>query len=339
MGSERTLGEVSLFDPGCLSKTVNQSVVTGKESYIEHTESPSRRRARKRQKVFNRVIWTMALLAVVGAILTLYLLYGHTALKKGVRLLKELIHSKNPFAYALLVLIQFVFAFVLFLPGLSTFNILQAFLIHDFLISFAIAFGGCYAGSLLVYLVTRSCCKKRMHRKLGSTLVYKILVKETKKSPYRSGILFNFLFVPVSLKNYLVGMSELQFHHSMVGFLPGHAIMNAVCAMIGAKVNDLSEVFGSKNFSKKSRGEKLQFIISMSLLAFTMVFLATLFCIIKRQYNRYQEEEIQEEEAKEKAQAEENFTKSSQDDEVKKNSSPTSGSTQTSASPTSDGTT
>lgn len=329
---------MSLFDPSSLPRTVSQSVITKPESLAsgDLSESPSRRRARKRQILFNRILWTAAILAVIGASVTLYLLFGHTAFKKGIRLMKRLIDSKNPFAYATLVLIQFIFAFVLFLPGLSTFNILQAFLIHDFMTSFALAFGGCYAGSLTVYLVTKSCCKKRMHRKLGGTLVYKVLLKETYKSPYRSGILFNFLFVPVSMKNYLTGLSELKFHHCMVAFLPGNAILNAVCAMIGAKVNDLSEVFGSKSFSQKTGREKVQFIISMSLLAFTIAFIITLFCIIKRQYNRYQEEEIKEDEEKERKEIEEHFPKLTVDEETKTNESPVSKATVTTGTPASD---
>lgn len=266
----------------------------------EEVESPPRHRAKIRQQRFNRVILVSTIITVVGVAIILYLIFGHTILLEGVHALAKLIRNKNPAAYFTLIMVQFVFAFVLFLPGLSTFNILQAYLIHDFWIAFALAFGGCYAGSLSVYLVSKACCKQSMYDRFSHTLVYKVLIKETHKRPYRSGILFNFLFIPVSVKNYLIGLSELKFYHCLVAFFPAHFILNAMCAMIGSKVNDLSEVFGSKSFSQKNRKEKIQFIISMALLAFTLAFLLMLFCVIKRQYSRYQEEEVKEEEEEEK---------------------------------------
>ena len=263
-------------------------------------DSPSRRKAKKRAKMFNRIIWGLAILAVVGTIFVLYLIFGNKIFSEFVHIMRRAIHPKHPLTYVFLVAIQFLFGFVLFLPGLSSFNILQAFFLHHFWIAFGVSFGGCYLASITVFLVASTCCKRKMHKKMHDMIIYKMLIKETKKHPLRTGILFNFLFVPVSVKNYMIGLSELKFFHALIVFLPGHALLCAVCAMIGSKVNDLSELFGSKSYAKKTRAEKVQFVISMSLLGFTLTFLCTLFCIIKRQYSKYQEAQIREEEERER---------------------------------------
>lgn len=293
---DSTISEVSLFGSGRhlkLPAKVNGHFAPPKQ---ENEESPPRRRARKRAKLFNRTLWILAIMSVLGTVITLYLIYGNRAFHELVVFFRRVIRGQNPFAYIILISIQILFGFILFLPGLSTINVLQAYFLHNFWIAFGVSLGGGYLASLSVYITVRTCCKKRMYKKMHGLIIYKMLIKETKKHPYRTGILFNFMFVPVSVKNYLIGLSELKFYHACVVFFPGHAILCAVCSMIGSKVNDLSEIFGSKSFSKKSRGEKVQFIISMSLLLFTLIFLCMLFFVIKRQYNRYQEAQIKEEE-------------------------------------------
>lgn len=298
--ADSTLSEVSLCGSGRHLRLTTRIKGKSFSNAADNLESPSRRRAKKRAKSFNRVIWALAIISVLGAMVSLYAIFGNQLFRDFVHFLKRTIHSGNPFTYVILVGIQFLFAFVLFMPGLSTLNILTAFFLHSFWIAFGVIFGASYVASLSVYLTASTCCKKKMHKKMSHLIIYKMLIKETKKHPYKTGILFNFLFVPVSLKNYLIGLSELKFHHACIVFLPGNALLCGICAMIGSKVNDLSEIFGSKSFSSKTKAEKIQFVISMSLLAFTLAFLCMLFCVIKRQYTKYQEAQVREEEEAER---------------------------------------
>ena len=221
----------------------------------------------------------------------LYLIYGENAIRMVKRIMKNLTEGNLVVGSLILGSFQFLFAFVLFLPGLSTFNIMQAFFLKSFWRSFLISFGGCYLGSLAVCLVTKIFCRTRVHDKMKEMIIYRMLIKETKLKPYRSGIMFNFLFVPVSVKNYLIGISELSFTHCLVIFIPGHSLLSALCAIIGSTVNDVSELFKSKGYSQKSRIEKIEFLFSILLLAFTLGFFLTLFLVIKKKYKQFLEEE------------------------------------------------
>ena len=296
---ESSLTSVNLFTTGHTGQEVlPHDTMTG--SMHEHLLKPSKRltksirvaRIREQGKLCNILFWIIVVLTLLGVVLILYFLFGNDLYTHFVREVRELAKSRTPLSIMVLVLVQLVFAVIPFLPGLSTYNIMQAFFLHDFPLSFAISFGGCYLGSLLVFLLTKSCFHQRVYKKFKGLIIYKILLKETKKKPIQTGIMFNFLFVPVSVKNYLIGISELRFYHCLVVFPPGHSLLCALCAMIGAKMNDLSDLMGAKGFSEKTRAEKLQIIVSGALLVFTVAFFITLFFVIRRKYKRYEEDQL-----------------------------------------------
>lgn len=243
-------------------------------------------------KKCNILLCVVSILAIILTLVGLYLVFGRTFVARGINLLRKVTRDQTPLNLAILFLVQFFFGFILFLPGLATYNILQAFLMKSFWVSFLISAGGCYAASLTVYLVVRSCCHQKIYKKLKHMVVYRMLLTESKKTPIKTGMLFNFLFIPVSVKNYLFAISGLKFHHCLIALPPGHCLMTAICSMIGAKVNDISEVFTTKDYANKSKVEKLQSIVSMALLVFTIAFFFTLFCVIKRKYKEYQEKQL-----------------------------------------------
>lgn len=282
----------------------NESLLCGDPSvYLQQDETAllsaavqkgALRRIEEEERRCNKLLWLAGLAALFLLLFGLHLLFGEDVLRVLKRLMSRVSAAHSVPGYLVLASLQFVFAFVLFLPGLSTFNILQAFFLKSFWLSLLLSCGGCYAGSLTVSLMTKFCCRSRIHAKMKDMVIYKMLLKETQTKPLQTGIMFNFLFVPVSVKNYLIGISELSVAHCFVVFLPGHLLLSALCAVIGSTVNDLSELFRSKGYSQKSRIEKLQFIFSLVLLVFTLGFFLTLFLVIKKKYRRFAEEEIRE---------------------------------------------
>lgn len=283
---------------------INESLICGDPSvYIQQDETAQLgaavkkgaiRRIEEDERRCNKLLWLAGLAALFLLLFGLHLLFGEGIMRVLKRLMARVSAAHSVPGYLVLASFQFLFAFVLFLPGLSTFNILQAFFLKSFWLSLLISCGGCYVASLAVCLLTRLCCRNRIHAKMKDMVIYKMLLKETSTKPYQTGIMFNFLFVPVSVKNYLIGISELRAAHCLVVFMPGHFPLCGLCAVIGSTVNDISDLFRSKGYSQKSRVEKLQFIFSLVLLVFTLAFFLTLFLVIKKKYKKFAEEEIRE---------------------------------------------
>lgn len=275
----------------------NESVYSAVDDTIAITEKVRSRKLTKKDlqednKKCNVLLCVVSIVTIALTLGTMYFLFGRTFITRAIVTLRSIAHNQTPLNLFILFSVQFLFGFVLFMPGLATYNILQAFLMKSFWLSFLISAGGCYACSLTVYLVVRSCCHRKIYNKLKHMVVYRMLLTESRKTPIKTGIMFNFLFIPVSVKNYLFAISGLKFHHCLLALPPGHCLMTALLTMIGAKANDISEVFTTKDYANKSRLEKLQFFVSMALLLFTLVFFFTLFCIIKRKYKEYQEKQL-----------------------------------------------
>ena len=66
--------------------------------------------------------------------------------------------------------------------------------------------------------------------------------------PYRDGTLLNLMGIPVSIKNYLTAISDLNIRQAAVVLLPGNMLLSLMCALAGNEITDVKEMFTSKGF-------------------------------------------------------------------------------------------
>lgn len=223
----------------------------------------------------------IGLLAVL-CIATLLFMAKEGLVKAAMAEVTLLASSHTPGSYLALFLLQYIFAAVPFLPGVSTLNVLQAYLMKGFWASFLLAFLGGYTSSLLVAAVTKAYLRKAVKRRLGHTLMFKVLMLEVKQNPVRNGVIFNMLFIPISIKNYLLGVSGLTFEQLCIAFLPGPLLFNINCALVGSQASSLSDSLAHTSFSEKSTSEKLELLFSCLMIAATMGFLGLISWVIRK---------------------------------------------------------
>jgi uncharacterized membrane protein YdjX (TVP38/TMEM64 family) len=243
--------------------------------------------------------------AVVGVLL-LYLIVHHLgkeAFELVLDTLRKLVKSNNPLSYLLLILFQFLFGWILFMPGLSTFNILQAFLMQSFWKSFLLSFIGTYLASISLYIVIKKYFRSQIIEKFRRKILFRIVYLEVKKRPWQMGLLFNLLFIPISLKNYLMPLTSITLEQYAIVLFPVHMFYCAMFAFIGYSVKDINSLFhdGDESFSDKSTAAKIQTVMTYVLLALTIGLMIAFFFMAKKKYAEIEEEhKLQAVEAKEK---------------------------------------
>ena len=222
-------------------------------------------------------------------ILVLYLIFGKQAVTWLHDGLGSLVRSRSIWATITLLLCQVPFGIILFLPGLFYFNVMQALLMQRMVESWLVSFVGSYFTSLAVYLVVHNCCQESVRKRFEHYQPYIMFEEETKKYPYRDGIILNFVLIPVSIKNYLMGISSLTFGQVAVVLIPGPLVLCFLAAMVGSEITSIHEMFSSKSFSEKSSWQKAEFIVSILILVMTIGIVVYIAMHYKEKYNQFRQ--------------------------------------------------
>ena len=117
-----------------------------KVSLYEET-SESERESKSRKRLF------LGLFGLLLAVVVVYRLFGQKVFSWLTTTLVSAIRKKSMGTLLTLLAIQVVFGWVLFLPGLAYFNIIQAMIMRDVVTSWMISFFGAYLTGLSVHLV------------------------------------------------------------------------------------------------------------------------------------------------------------------------------------------
>lgn len=261
------------------------------ELELEDENEPTEDELQAEKNSRTRCLITVVIIAAV--VILFYVLFGQ---KTITWLNKELtsLASDNTFGHILiLLLIQVPFGAIPFLPGLAYVNIMQAIIMKNLFKAWIISFGGGYLVSMGVFVLVRRFFIQDVRKRFKHFEAYQMLLEETKKHPIRDGILFNFIFMPANLKNYLISITNLKLQEAAIAHIPGPATLCFLAAMVGTEINDFSELFKSKSFSSKTTAEKIQFIATILLTIFTLCFVVALGVYYNRRYKQFQEERRQ----------------------------------------------
>jgi uncharacterized membrane protein YdjX (TVP38/TMEM64 family) len=230
---------------------------------------------------------------LVGVALVAYFLYrvlGHGFFEFALHALRKLVEDDSLFSYTILILCQFIFAGVLFFPGLSTFDILQAFLMKSFTKSLIISLLGVYLGSVLVVYVIKRYFRQQIIERFRKKILFRIVYVEVKKNPWKFGFIFNMLFIPASVKNYLMALTSITMYQYAIVILPAHLFYCFMFSLVGYSMTDLNAMFHDRPFSQKTTAEKLQSVFTYVLLAATVSLFVLFLIIAKRKYKEIENE-------------------------------------------------
>lgn len=221
-------------------------------------------------------------------IVSLYLIFGKKFFNWLYTEMSEMVRSGSFGSILILLALQLPFHIILFLPGLAYLNIMMAIMMKNAFKAWMIAFWGGYISSLIVYAVVRRFFFERIKRRFRHFEPYQMLLEETKEHPIRDGILFNCIFIPASVKCYVIAITNLEFWQAAIAFMPGPLMLNLLAAMIGSEIGDISELFVSHSWEKKSQWQKIQFFFTLLLTVLTIGLVVYIAIYYRRKYTEYQ---------------------------------------------------
>ena len=227
-----------------------------------------------------------AVIAVV-VLLLLYLItkrFGHKAFKLLKDILDFLIHSHSLLSYLVLILFHFIFGWILFMPGHSTFNILQAFLMKSFFKPWVLSTIGSTLASMTIFLIIKTYFRMQIVDKFKNKILFRIVYIEVKKRPVQMGILFNLLFIPTNVKNYLMALTSISFQQYAFVIVLVHAFYCALFAFVGYSMKDIDSFFKEESFFEKTSAQQMQTVMTYFLLLLTVVLMVIFGVVAKRKY-------------------------------------------------------
>lgn len=228
-------------------------------------------------------------LGVGLVIFVLYKTFGKEAFSFMIGYLSDIATTDSIGNYLILMFSHFIFGWILFVPGHSTFTILQAFLMQSFWKPFIISFLGSYMASFSIVFIIKKYFRERIVEKFKRQILFQIVYLEVKKRPYQMGVLFNLLFIPTNLKNYLMALTSITLTQYAIVILPVHLAYCAMFSAVGYSMKDINSMFHDKPFSEKSTAEKTQTLVSYGMLLLTGGLMIAFFLVAKSKYQEMEE--------------------------------------------------
>ena len=243
-------------------------------------------RQETRDSTFSEYIKIFMVLAVIGFILyIIYQFVGVEAFLGLVDSLRTLVKSDSTFSYLLIVILHFPFAWIPFMPGISTFDVLLAYLMQSFWLPFILSFLGWYLGSISLFLLVKMFFRNAIVERIRKNILFRIAYIEIKKSPWKMGFLFNMLFVPPSVKNYIMAVSSLTIDQYALILIPVHAIFSMKFAIVGYSMNGLDDILKGQSFSEKTASQKAETIFTYILAFLSMLLMGYFAYFMKQKYD------------------------------------------------------
>jgi len=202
----------------------------------------------ERYSSWNRELYlTIALLVVIicCACMLLYSWESFVAL-----LFKVVEGSQDKAIQALVINTVLVVMIVCCLPGPAFCIILDGFF-FGFLPGFAYGFIAELIGYVLCIFFARTCFKSRVRQMMmESEAVREVLMVCEEDTTGKFLVLFRFISLPVWVKNYAIGMLDLDWWKAIVVFIPAEIFYAGIFSYVGSKSRQIADALRKGNSRK-----------------------------------------------------------------------------------------
>lgn len=143
--------------------------------------------------------------------------------------------SNSKMTQALVINGMLVLMIVCCLPGPAFCIILDGFF-FGFVKGFALGFVAEFIGYLICICLARTCFKTRIRQMMmESAPLREVLLVCEEDSTGKFLVLFRFISLPVWLKNYTIGLLDLEWLQTVLIFIPAEVFYSGIFAYIGSK--------------------------------------------------------------------------------------------------------
>ena len=240
-------------------------------------------------KYFTYALWILGF----GLIIGFFIWLANSSIGQSIYIscllwIQNYVNEGSYTSLILLYAIQVFFSCIA-IPGQTFTVICMGFIMKEFFKPWIIATLGGYLGAICWFILIRYLFKPYINKYFSSSIVFNVLVEETKENPWSVSTFANFIMIPVAIKNTLLPMTEMTLWQFSVPKLPIHMGFCAVYVFIGMQVKTIGELMGSKSMSHWKSKDIVNFIVTIVLLA-TSAAIIVLFAVVVSSKVKFVEE-------------------------------------------------
>ena len=98
-----------------------------------------------------------------------------------------------------------------FLSGISVYLISIGYITKNYLYSLVLVYPSSLLVGALSYFLVKYTVKNCMYSKFNKNIVYRIYYDKSKDTPWKTSIMLRILLIPVTYKNYVIALMEINF--------------------------------------------------------------------------------------------------------------------------------
>lgn len=249
-----------------------------------HHHGPNHRRNKQLRRIAG---W--ALLALIVAFLVFLNIYFGGAYLKLYRITEEVINQRNAFTYLNIFLIN-VLLQMCFVPGISFFIMFIGFICKDYWYAISLVIPSTLLVCALTYVLTRYTIRDYLEAKLSHKWYFKMFYVESAKRPWRTSFFLRFILIPVTYKNYLIALMNINFVQFLVpcGFFFWPYFSSYV--FIGMTVRSAQDIINGKISEAEKRVLYIYIAIYVVFIVLSGIFFGYLIRMTCRLRQKYKEE-------------------------------------------------
>ena len=90
-----------------------------------------------------------------------------------------------------------------------------------------------------------------LNRKYKDSILYKFVISEGKRHPYRTSILIRLLYFPIGYKNTVLPLSGMKYWQYIIMSILHNLLIGGVLVLAGYHLEGIDELLNPKNFAEK----------------------------------------------------------------------------------------
>ena len=184
----------------------------------------------------------------------------------------------------LLMICLFQFAF---LPGQSTYIAILSFFIGSYpqaLMRFVFVL---WPVKLFGFILVKHCIFERVYSKFKHFDIYQAINIESKKNPWMTSLLMNFMWIMSSFKMYIIPLLSINVWQFIPFMIPAEIAYSSLFSLIGLQVKDIAEILSGKR-EAMSTSEKISYAFVLLLTILTVGLICLAFYVIYKRVTQLQ---------------------------------------------------
>jgi len=161
---------------------------------------------------------------------------------------------------------------LLFVPGLTFFNVLVGFYMKNTLKAFLVIYLSSVVSCMITYYVARFLFTDYFEKTIFKKDIFNHMLNLSKASPWKASSMTRVLFIPVAYKNYGIALLRIDFVHYIVPAIIFYVPYLLFMVLVGASMSSIEQLSSNKSsWATMTDAEKAKMIFTLVLCFITVV--------------------------------------------------------------------